>query len=112
MTSVLDWWGDWRRRGRRTRRDRSRLTIMRMTGSYARDEGDFIVTHAVTHYRSAADLARGDEVDKQANALRAKAHTPLENLAGKTKGSRDQRALAIYNLTNAHHYKWIGKYDQ
>lgn len=76
-----------------------------------RHEGNMIVTYRITTNPTAADLARADELDRQAKAYRQKAVVPIETFAGKLKNSTRAGDQAEYFLANAHYYQSLAKYD-
>lgn len=77
-----------------------------------RHEGNQIVTYRITTNPTAADLARADELDRQAKLYRDKAKVPIETLAGKLKDSQLAQDRVVYCLANAHYYLSTNNFGQ
>ena len=70
----------------------------------------------MTRYPSAADLARADELDKQAQQARRDAVKPLQNLAGALKNDpqreTDPAKKSKWNLATAVYHHWLGELEK
>jgi hypothetical protein len=87
---------------------------LRMPRSYEEDRADG--RYRVTTYPSAADLARADELDRQAQAARRDAVQPLQRLAGALKDDPSRPATpakqAKWRLATAVYFQWIGELEK
>jgi hypothetical protein len=72
--------------------------------------------YRVTRGPSAADLARADELDKQAQQARREAVKPLQNLAGALKNDpqreTDPAKKSNWNLATAVYHHWLGELEK
>ncbi len=72
--------------------------------------------YEVTTYPSAADLARADELDRQAQAARRDAIQPLQRLAGALKDDPSRPTTpakqAKWRLATAVYFQWIGELEK
>lgn len=72
--------------------------------------------YRVTRGPSVADLARADELDKQAQQARREAVKPLQNLAGALKNDpqreMDPAKKSKWNLATAVYHHWLGELEK
>jgi hypothetical protein len=72
--------------------------------------------YRVTTYPSTADLARADQLDRQAQAARCAAIGPLQKLAGALKNDPSRTATpakqAKWRLATAVYFQWIGELEK
>jgi tetratricopeptide (TPR) repeat protein len=72
--------------------------------------------YRVTQQPSAADYARADQLDKQAQQARREAVNPLQNLAGALKNDprreSDPSKKSTWNLATAVYHHWLGELEK
>jgi hypothetical protein len=87
---------------------------LRTPRSHEEDRADG--RYLVTTYPSEADLARADELDRQAQAARRDAIGPLQTLAGALKDDPARPATpakqAKWRLATAVYFQWIGELEK
>ncbi len=87
---------------------------LRMPSSHEEDRSDG--RYRVTTYPSAADLARADQLDRQAQSARRDAIGPLQKLAGALKNDPSRPGTpakqAKWRLATAVYFQWIGELEK
>jgi tetratricopeptide (TPR) repeat protein len=82
----------------------------------SREEDRVDGRYRVTTYPSAADLARADQLDRQAQSARRDAIGPLQKLAGALKNDPSRPGTpakqAKWRLATAVYFQWIGELEK